>query len=78
MILALSITKWIHLNHGDDGLKRFFKKIYLNLNDDGLLLLEPQCWSSYKRKAKLSVSSINDLKIIIFITIHLYKGLNLV
>lgn len=55
-VLALSITKWIHLNHGDDGLKRFFKKIFLNLKPGGCLLLEPQSWSSYKKKAKLSVS----------------------
>ena len=55
-ILALSITKWIHLNNGDAGLKRFFKKIYLNLNTNGYLLLEPQSWDSYKKKAKLTVS----------------------
>jgi 7SK snRNA methylphosphate capping enzyme len=57
-ILALSLTKWIHLNNGDEGIKRFFKKIYLNLTVNGSLLLEPQSWTSYKKKAKLSVSFI--------------------
>ena len=55
-ILALSITKWIHLNNGDDGIKRFFKKVFLNLNPGGSFLLEPQSWNSYKKKAKLTVS----------------------
>lgn len=54
-VLALSITKWIHLNNGDEGIKRFFKKIYLNLTVNGALLLEPQSWVSYKKKAKLNV-----------------------
>jgi 7SK snRNA methylphosphate capping enzyme len=43
------------LNWGDDGIKRFFKKIYLNLHPGGHLLLEPQSWASYKKKAKLTV-----------------------
>ncbi len=65
-VLALSITKWIHLNNGDEGIKRFFKKIYLNLNINGSLLLEPQSWTSYKKKAKLNVIILN-LFVLVFI-----------
>ena len=56
-ILALSLTKWIHLNWGDAGIKRFFRRIYNHLRPGGRLVLEPQPFGSYAKKKKLTVSS---------------------
>lgn len=61
LILALSITKWIHLNWGDAGMKRFLKRTFLNLNPGGRLILEPQPFNKYYKRAKMTVCSLPDL-----------------
>lgn len=55
VILCLSVTKWIQLNWGDEGLIRTFKKIFIQLRPGGVFMLEAQPLESYSKK-KLSVS----------------------
>ncbi|ORZ13951.1 Bicoid-interacting protein 3-domain-containing protein [Absidia repens] len=53
-ILALSITKWIHLHRGDQGIKAFFQRIYQSLKKGGVFILEPQLFTTYERRTKSS------------------------
>lgn len=58
-IIAFSVTKWVHLNFGDQGLKRFFKRIFQTILPGGRLILEPQPWSSYRLKRRMTVRKEN-------------------
>ncbi|KAF2107110.1 Bicoid-interacting protein 3-domain-containing protein [Lophiotrema nucula] len=49
VILALSVVKWIHLEHCDGGLVLFFAKCSSSLVTGGYLVLEVQPWSSYEK-----------------------------
>ena len=51
-ILALSVVKWIHLNHRDHGLRQFFSRCYTCLRPGGYLVLELQPWTSYEKAIK--------------------------
>ncbi|CAA7268389.1 unnamed protein product [Cyclocybe aegerita] len=53
IVVAFSLSKWIHLNGGDDGLKRFFQRVFSVLKSGGTFILEPQPWESYVKARKM-------------------------
>ncbi|KAM0751760.1 Bin3-domain-containing protein [Meredithblackwellia eburnea MCA 4105] len=47
-ILLLSVTKWLHLHHGDSGLQALFRALHSYLEPvNGVLVIEPQEWENY-------------------------------
>lgn len=49
VVCCLSITMWIHLNNGDDGLKRFLD---LSTEFCEILVIEPQPWKCYQNAVR--------------------------
>lgn len=62
LIMCLSVTKWIHLNYGDIGLKLTFKKIFNQLRPGGKLILELQNWPSYRKKKRMTSQIYENYK----------------
>jgi 7SK snRNA methylphosphate capping enzyme len=50
-LTALSVTKWVHLHRGDQGLRAFFTRVHSLLTPGGIFILEPQPWKSYRAAA---------------------------
>jgi hypothetical protein len=61
VILCMSVIKWIHINTGDNGVRKVFRKFWEELKEGGYLVLEPQPWSSYQPK-KLSAQGKENYK----------------
>ena len=49
-----STSKWVHLNFGDAGLLRLFTRAHACLRPGGRFILEPQPWSSYRKRVNLT------------------------
>ena len=49
LICVFSVTMWIHLNHGDKGLKTFINML---CRQTRFLLLEPHPWKCYQTAAR--------------------------
>ena len=64
-IMCLSTTKWIHLNFGDEGLKRVFRRIYAQLRPGGTFILESQAFCTYRKKKKLTEKIFHNFKVAI-------------
>jgi len=46
----MSLSLWIHLNFGDNGIVRLLNKIAGSLKQGGIFIFEPHEWHSYKKK----------------------------
>lgn len=49
VIFCFSITMWIHLNHGDEGLERFLQDV---CSYTDMLVIEPQLWKCYRNASR--------------------------
>ncbi|KAI0677041.1 Bin3-domain-containing protein [Trametes maxima] len=53
VVLAFSVSKWIHLNSGDEGLIKFFRRVHQTLLPGGTFVLEPQEWDTYGKAKRM-------------------------
>ena len=64
VIFCFSVSMWIHLNHGDEGLSKFFQTLSKWCR---FLILEPQPWKCYRtasrRMRKLKQPDFEHLKL---------------
>ncbi|KAI3968213.1 hypothetical protein MKX01_018516 [Papaver californicum] len=65
-VTCFSVTKWIHLNWGDEGLITLFQNIWRLRRPGGILVLEPQPWKSYKSNYLVSETATLNYHSIVF------------
>ncbi|KAI0346784.1 Bin3-domain-containing protein [Trametopsis cervina] len=53
VVIAFSVSKWIHLNGGDDGLMQFFRRVHSVLKPGGTFVFEPQEWDGYAKARRM-------------------------
>ena len=53
-VTCFSVSKWIHLNHGDEGLQQVFRNVHRILVPGGKFVLEPQQWESYRKRRDMN------------------------
>jgi len=53
VVIAFSISKWIHLNGGDSALTDFFRRVHCVLSQGGTFILEPQAWDTYAKAKRM-------------------------
>lgn len=53
VVYRFSLSKWIHIHNGDEGLIKFFERVYTVLNPGGFFVLEPQSWESYAKAKRM-------------------------
>ncbi|KAF8551762.1 Bin3-domain-containing protein [Imleria badia] len=53
VVIAFSITKWIHLHHGDEGITSFFRRVHRVLKPGGAFIVEPQAWETYGKARRM-------------------------
>lgn len=62
VIICLSLTKWVHLQAGDSGVARLFKRAYHSLSPGGLFILESQPWSRYCHSKRVSETTYRNYR----------------
>eukprot|EP00403_Amphidinium_massartii_P001070 CAMPEP_0178375628 /NCGR_PEP_ID=MMETSP0689_2-20121128/2986_1 /TAXON_ID=160604 /ORGANISM="Amphidinium massartii, Strain CS-259" /LENGTH=567 /DNA_ID=CAMNT_0019995627 /DNA_START=148 /DNA_END=1846 /DNA_ORIENTATION=- len=70
IVLCLKLSKWVHLNWGDDGVQALFHKCFRVLKPGGELILEAQDLPSYKGRKHKTEHSTKVLSEMLFTPEH--------